>query len=58
MISRDRFEKICFKPVGTKLDKCDEEVENVFKTYREVIDEMGKVSLSHIKRRPPENRDF
>ena len=33
------------------MDKCEEEVENVFKTYREVIDKMGKVSLSH---RPPE----
>ena len=35
-----------------------EDRENVFKTYRELIDEMGKVSLSHVKRRPRENRDF
>ena len=26
------------------------EIENVLKTYREVIDEMGKVSLSHLNR--------
>ena len=30
----------------------------MFKTYREVIDKMGKVSLSHINRLSPENRDF
>ena len=30
----------------------------MLKTYREVIDKMGKVSLSHIKRRPRENRYF
>ena len=33
-------------------------MEDVLKTYREVIDKMGKVSLSHIKRRSRENRDF
>ena len=33
-------------------------MENVFKTYREVIDKMGKVSLSHINRLSGENRDF
>ena len=41
-------------------DTCDEvenEVGNVFKTSRQVIDKMGKVSLSHIKQRPRENRD-
>ena len=32
--------------------------ENVLKTYREVIDEMGKVSLSHINRLFWENRDL
>ena len=30
----------------------------MYKSYREVTDEMEKVSLSHIKRRPRENRDF
>ena len=30
----------------------------MFKTYREVTDEMGKVSLSHINRSSGENRDF
>ena len=30
----------------------------MFKTYREVTDEMGKVSLSHINRLSGENRDF
>ena len=42
-------------------DKCDEvenEVENVFKTSRGVIDKMGKVFLSHINRVSQENRDF
>ena len=33
-------------------------MENVFKTYREVIDEMGKVSPSHINRLSEENRHF
>ena len=33
-------------------------MENVFKTYREVTDEVGKVSLSHINRSFEENRDF
>ena len=33
-------------------------MENVFKTYREVTDEMRKVSLSHIKRRSQEKIDF
>ena len=30
----------------------------MFKTYREVTDEMEKVSLSHINRLSGENRDF
>ena len=30
----------------------------MFKTYREVIDKMGKVSLSHINCLSRENRDF
>ena len=30
----------------------------MFKTYREVTDEMGKVSLSHINRLSGENHDF
>ena len=30
----------------------------MLKTYREVTDEMGKVSLSHINRLSGENRDF
>ena len=30
----------------------------MFKTYREVIDKMEKVSLSHINRLSGENRDF
>ena len=47
-----------FKPLRTRSDKCDDEVENVFKTYREVIDEMGKVSLGHINRLSSESRDF
>ena len=49
---------MCLNPIRTKNDKCDDEVENVFQTYREVIDKMGKVSLNHIKQRPRENRDF
>ena len=39
------------KVIQTDRDKCDEvenEVENVFKTYREVIEKMGKASLRHI----------
>ena len=48
-----------FKPIRTKNDKFEDEVENVFKTYREVIDKkMEKVPLSHMKRRPRENHDF
>ena len=46
------------KPIRTKSDKCDDEVENVFKTYREVVDKMGKVCLSDINRLSSENRDF
>ena len=34
----------------TYKDKCEDEVEDVFKTHRELTDEMGKVSLSHINR--------
>ena len=30
----------------------------MFKIYWEVIDEMGKVSLSHVNRLSSENRDF
>ena len=43
---------MCLNPIRTKNDKCDDEVENVFQTYREVIDKMGKVSLGHIKEDP------
>ena len=43
---------MCCKPIRTKNDKCEDEVENVFKTYREVIDKMGKVSLNQKKQRP------
>ena len=50
--------KMCCKPIRAKDDKCEDEVENMFKTYREVIDEMGKASLSHINRLSLENLDF
>ena len=49
---------MCCKPIRTKSDRCEDEVENVLKTYREVIDNMGKVSLSHRNRLSRENRDF
>ena len=49
---------MCCKPIRTKNDKCEDEVENVFKTYREVIEKMEKASLSHMKQRPQENHDF
>ena len=42
--------KVVLQTYRVKCDEVENEVENVFKTYREVIDKMGKVSLSHINR--------
>ena len=39
--------KNVFQSYKDKNDKCEDEVENVLQTYRELIDTMGKVSLSH-----------
>ena len=50
--------KNVLKTEKDKNDKCEDEGENVFQNYREVIHKMEKASLSHINRLSRENRDF